>query len=124
MHRHPSKWRRLVASRPAACKGSPDTDPEVHYRRKDGTDFWASVFVSPVTDKNGDVVQNFVSFVDLTKHKRAQARDDMLINELNHRVKNTLAIVQSIVWQALHARQAARIDRADEFHVAGRHIDR
>jgi PAS domain S-box-containing protein len=35
----------------AACKGSPDTDPEVHYRRKDGTDFWASVFVSPVWDR-------------------------------------------------------------------------
>jgi two-component sensor histidine kinase len=25
----------------------------------------------------------------------------MMINELNHRVKNTLATVQSIVWQAL-----------------------
>ncbi|UXN59210.1 hypothetical protein N8E88_09970 (plasmid) [Phyllobacterium zundukense] len=25
----------------------------------------------------------------------------MLINELNHRVKNTLSTAQSIVWQAL-----------------------
>ena len=49
----------------AACEGSPATDPEVHYRRKDGTDFWASVFVSPVRDKNGEVVQHFFSFVDL-----------------------------------------------------------
>jgi len=93
----------------AACKGSPDTDPEVHYRRKDGTDFWASVFVSPVMDKNGEVVQHFFSFVDLTKHKRAQAHDDMLINELNHRVKNTLATVQSIVWQALRKSTDAKV---------------
>jgi PAS domain S-box-containing protein len=85
----------------AAFKGSAETDPEVHCRRKDGTEFWASVFVSPVRDKNGELLQHFVSFVDLSKHKRALAHSNMLINELNHRVKNTLATVQSIVWQAL-----------------------
>jgi PAS domain S-box-containing protein len=29
----------------AAFKDTSDADPEVHYRRKDGTEFWASVFV-------------------------------------------------------------------------------
>jgi PAS domain S-box-containing protein len=91
----------VTAQVSAAFEGSPDTDPEVHYRRKDGTEFWASVFVSPVRDRNDELLQHFVSFVDLTKHKRAQAHSNMLINELNHRVKNTLATVQSIVWQAL-----------------------
>jgi PAS domain S-box-containing protein len=90
-------------------RGSLDTDPEVRCRRKDGTEFWASVFISPVRDENGEVVQNFVSFVDLTKHKRAQAHSDMLINELNHRVKNTLATVQSIVWQALRKSADAKV---------------
>jgi two-component sensor histidine kinase len=93
----------------AAFKGTSDTDPEVHYRRKDGTEFWASVFVSPVRDKQGEVIQHFVSFVDLTKHKRAQSHSEMLINELNHRVKNTLATVQSIVWQALRKSTDARV---------------
>jgi PAS domain S-box-containing protein len=93
----------------AAFKDSPDTDREVHYRRKDGTDLWASVFVSPVRDKKGEVLQHFVSFVDLTKHKRAQAHSNMLINELNHRVKNTLATVQSIVWQALRKSTDAKV---------------
>ena len=46
-------------------------------------------------------MQHFVSFVDLTKHKQEQAQSKLLIDELNHRVKNTLATVQSIVWQAL-----------------------
>ena len=86
----------------AACFAStPETDPEIHYRRKDGSEFWASVLVSPVRDEKGDVVQHFVSFVDLTKPKQDQARCKMLIDELNHRVKNTLATVQSIVIQAL-----------------------
>jgi PAS domain S-box-containing protein len=98
-----------IAQLTAAFKGHLDTDPEVHYRRKDGTEFWASVFVSPVRDKNGEVVQHFVSFVDLTKHKRAQAHSDMLVNELNHRVKNTLATVQSIVWQALRKSTDAKV---------------
>jgi len=74
---------------------------EVRYRRKDGSEFWAGVFITPVRDSDGTIVQYFASFVDLTKHKDDQAQSRMLIDELNHRVKNTLATVQSIVWQAL-----------------------
>jgi PAS domain S-box-containing protein len=74
---------------------------EVLYRRKDGSEFWAALFISPVREENGDVVQYFASFVDLTKHKEEQAQSRMLIDELNHRVKNTLSTVQSIIWQAL-----------------------
>ncbi|MDR3473923.1 MAG: HWE histidine kinase domain-containing protein [Devosia sp.] len=74
---------------------------EVSYRRKDGSEFWAAVFISPVLDEAGATVQYFASFVDLTSHKDEQVQLRMLIDELNHRVKNTLATVQSIVWQAL-----------------------
>lgn len=76
---------------------------EILYRRKDGSEFWAALFISPVRDDNGDIVQHFASFVDLTQHKDEQAQLKMLIDELNHRVKNTLATVQSIVWQGLRA---------------------
>ena len=51
--------------------------------------------------RGGDIVQYFASFVDLTKHKEDEVRSRMLIDELNHRVKNTLSTVQSIVWQDL-----------------------
>ena len=79
----------------AAFEGSADSDPEIHYRRKDGSEFWASLFISPVRDESGDVVQHFASFVDLTKHRQDQVHCKMLIDELNHRVKNTLSTVQS-----------------------------
>jgi PAS domain S-box-containing protein len=36
---------------------------------------------------------------DMTEAKRAEAHQKLLIDELNHRVKNTLAIVQAIVQQ-------------------------
>jgi two-component sensor histidine kinase len=54
-----------------------------------------------VRDKSGDVVQHFVSVIDLTKFRLEQTQLKMLIDELNHRVKNTLSTVQSIAWQAL-----------------------
>lgn len=85
----------------AAFAGSSTGGSEICYRRKDGSEFWSAVLISPVRDESGDIVQHFASFVDLTDHKQEQAQSRMLIDELNHRVKNTLATVQSIVWQAL-----------------------
>jgi PAS domain S-box-containing protein len=85
----------------AAFDGRDDHSSEIRYRRKDGSGFWAALFISPVRDEDGDVVQHFASFIDLTSHKEEQAQNRMLIDELNHRVKNTLTTVQSIVAQAL-----------------------
>lgn len=87
----------------AAFESPGDDDPVIHYKRKDGSQFWASVFVSPVCDEDGAVVQQFVSFVDLTAHREENAQCKRLVDELNHRVKNTLSTVQSIVHQALRS---------------------
>lgn len=76
-------------------------DPEIHFHRKDASDGWASMFVNPVRDEQGAVVQHFVSLLETTRFKTAQQHAAMLIDELNHRVKNTLATVQSIVTQAV-----------------------
>ncbi|UZK67803.1 HWE histidine kinase domain-containing protein [Sphingomonas sp. M1-B02] len=86
-----TKTRSLVE---AAFRGECDSDPEIHYRRENGSEFWASMFVSPVCDGQGHPIQNFVSLIDLTTHRR-------MIDELNHRVKNTLSTVQSIISQAV-----------------------
>jgi PAS domain S-box-containing protein len=92
---------KALAQLEAEFEGCSDSGWENGYRRKNGSEFWAGIFISPVRDKDSDVVQHFVSLVDLTKHKEEQAHSRMLIDELNHRVKNTLATVQSIAWQAL-----------------------
>jgi PAS domain S-box-containing protein len=86
----------------AAFRDESSSDPEVHYRRKDGSEFWASLLVSPVCNEGGLVAQYFVSLVDLTRHRNEVAQSKMLIDELNHRVKNTLSTVQAIVTQTLH----------------------
>jgi PAS domain S-box-containing protein len=92
-------------------EGNAEAGTEILYRRKDGSAFWAGLFANPVRDKGGAIVQYFTSFVDLTQHKEEQAQSKMLIDELNHRVKNTLATVQSIVWQASRANSDPKVIR-------------
>ena len=75
--------------------------------------FWAAFFTSPIRDKTGDVVQHFVSVVDLTKHKQGEDRLRFLLAELNHRTQNTLATVQAIAVQTL--RGAADKEVVDTF---------
>jgi PAS domain S-box-containing protein len=95
----------------AEFEGNSDGGPEIRYRRKNGSEFWAALFISPVRDERGDIVQYFASFIDLTKHKEEQALSKMLIDELNHRVKNTLSAVQSIVWQATQTTSDRKVIR-------------
>lgn len=77
---------------------------EGHFRHKDGGVFRAALFISAVRDAAGDIVQHFISLVDLSKHEREEERLRFLLDELNHRTQNTLAIVQSIVLQTLRGR--------------------
>jgi len=94
---------RSLATIASEFEGNSAGGSEIRYRRKDGSEFWAAIFISPVRDERGEIVQHFASFADLTKHKEEEAHSRRLINELNHRVKNTLSTVQSIVWQVLRA---------------------
>ena len=100
-----------LATIEACFKSGSDNNPEIHYRRKDGSEFWASLFVSPVRDEQGAIVQHFISLAEMTRYKLAQSNAAMLIDELNHRVKNTLATVQSIVSQAVRASDDAVVIR-------------
>ncbi len=55
----------------------------------------------PVSAANGDITGIFVEGYDVTERKQAEDHQRLLIDELNHRVKNMLAIVQGIAMQTL-----------------------
>lgn len=74
-----------------------DTDSEVRCRRKDGSDLWATLFVSPVRDDDGDIIQYFASFIDLTVHKEDLAHSRRLIDELVLAQKTTEKLSQQLV---------------------------
>ncbi len=57
----------------------------------------------PIRGADGTIAGVFVQGMDRTDSVRAQQRQQLLIDELNHRVKNTLATVQSIASQTLRA---------------------
>lgn len=94
----------------ARFKGEDEEYAEVECRRKDGSTLWAGLFISAVRDSGGEIVQHFASFIDLSRHRAAEAESRLLVDELNHRVKNTLTTVQSIVSQGL--RNAPEADDA------------
>lgn len=54
---------------------------------------------TPVLDAAGEVVSIAGSTRDITEIKRAEEHLQLLVNELNHRVMNTLSTVQSIAMQ-------------------------
>ncbi len=55
----------------------------------------------PIIGADGQISGIFVEGSDVTDRVRAAEYQQLLLNELNHRVKNTLATVQSIVSQTL-----------------------
>ena len=72
---------------------------------KDGRRIDVSLTVSPVRDKFGKVVGASKVGRDITQRKQSERLQRVLIDELNHRVKNTLATVQAIASQSLvHAK--------------------
>jgi PAS domain S-box-containing protein len=72
---------------------------EKRFIRKDGRVIWLSVRSSPVRGSD-DRLRYVVRVVqDITERKAAEQRQKLLMDELNHRVKNTLATVQSLASQ-------------------------
>lgn len=69
--------------------------------RRDGSRFWAQWMMEAVRDDAG-LLRGFAWVLhDDTERKRAADRQVLLTAELNHRVRNTLATVQSIATQTL-----------------------
>jgi len=67
--------------------------------RKGGTRFWASGLMMPLLDAGGQP-SGFVNILrDSTEARAAEEHRALLLVELDHRVKNTLATVQAIATQ-------------------------
>jgi PAS domain S-box-containing protein len=72
---------------------------EKRFVRKDGRVIWMGVRSSTVRDAAGHFLYGVRVVQDITERKEAEERQKLLVDELNHRVKNTLATVQSLAAQ-------------------------
>jgi PAS domain S-box-containing protein len=70
-------------------------------RRKDGSLVDISLSVSPIRDAEGRIVGASKIARDITDRKRAEQQQHLLVGEIKHRIKNTLATVQAIARQTL-----------------------
>lgn len=59
----------------------------------------------PIIEPDGSASGVFVEGIDMTEQVQADERQRLLLDELNHRVKNTLATVQAIAQQTLRGAQ-------------------
>jgi PAS domain S-box-containing protein len=80
--------------------------------RKDGRRFWANGLMMPMRDDDGGLSGFLKILRDLTEAQLASEHQQLLIHELNHRVKNTLATVQAFATQSL--RSATSLGEARE----------
>lgn len=101
---HPSDHDRVMAAFAAAL--SPDTCAlyDVEFRtigKQDRVVRWVSMKGRGIFDANGECCRVVGAAIDITARKTAEAHLRLMVNELNHRVKNSLAIVQAIAAQTL-----------------------
>jgi PAS domain S-box-containing protein len=68
---------------------------------KDGRRIDLSLSVSPLRDRSGQVIGASKVARDITERKQAEKLQRLLVEELNHRVKNTLATIQAIANQSM-----------------------
>jgi PAS domain S-box-containing protein len=71
------------------------TEFQVH--RPDGAMRWCFGTAAPTFDDKGRVIRVSGVTIDITERKEAEVRQDLLAREVDHRARNALAIVQSIV---------------------------
>jgi two-component system, chemotaxis family, CheB/CheR fusion protein len=72
---------------------------ETMRRRKDGSLVDLSLTVSPVQDRNGKVVGASKIARDISERRQLERVKEHLVNEIKHRVKNTLGTVQAMAAQ-------------------------
>ncbi|MCA3574345.1 MAG: PAS domain S-box protein [Aestuariivirga sp.] len=102
MRQHHPGLRETLADRPP-----PVAKREVVGRRKDGRDIPLEIGVNPILTSDG--LRIIATVADIAERKRAEAQRELLLAELNHRVKNTLAVVQGLAHQTFtHADSSAR----------------
>jgi PAS domain S-box-containing protein len=79
-------------------------EDERWHMRKDGSRFWGSGLMLPLKAEGTPGLLKIMR--DETARHRADQMNQLLIGELNHRVKNTLGVVQAIVRETLRGRVA------------------
>lgn len=98
-----ARWRESLAT------GQP-YEIEYRLRHRSGEYRWVLGRAQPVRDAKGRITRWYGSCTDINRIKVAEEQQQLMLGEMNHRVKNSMAMVHSIVSQTL--RQADSLENA------------
>ena len=99
-HIHPDDRDRTASEIHAVIDGAGDRwAGEYRFLRADGHYAFVRDRGFVIRDPNGRAVRMIGAMLDLSERRRAEEQQTMLLGELQHRVKNTLTMVQAIASQ-------------------------
>jgi len=105
---HPDHVERVVARIQRSWETGEPWEDTFPLKSRDGTWRWFLSRAMPIRNDEGEVIRWFGTNTDITDMREAEERQKLLLDELNHRVKNTLTAVQSLARQS--ARGAPDVD--------------
>ncbi|MBC9033816.1 PAS domain S-box protein [Sphingomonas sp. JC676] len=100
---HPEDAEEIDLRFDRATQDGQPFEAEYRLQRADGATIWVHDSVSVLSDSDGHATSVISVTLEIDKRKRAEEQAALLLGELDHRVKNILAIVSSIVAQTLRA---------------------
>jgi PAS domain S-box-containing protein len=96
----PEAWRQ--GHQRCLAGATENSDAEL-FHRADGTSIWLKRQVRPWRDNQGNIGGLVISWEDITEQKQAEERQRLLSQELQHRTKNLIAVIQSIAMGSFQA---------------------
>ncbi len=95
----PEDQPEIIAAIEEAIRTKSVFQKEHRVRRADGTAGWTFSRAVPIMDADGEITEWFGTATDITERHRTDEHLKLVVNELNHRVKNNLAMTQAIAAQ-------------------------
>ncbi len=84
----------------ALKEGKAIRNAEAVAERPDGTRVPFIPYPTPLRDDKGNIVGAINMLVDISERKQAETQQRILLNELNHRVKNNMQMLSSLLFSA------------------------
>ena len=97
---HPDDKEATSAAFAAACDPQKRALYDVEYRtvgKEDGVIRWVAAKGRAIFDADGKCVRVIGTAIDISKRKEAEERQVLLAREVDHRARNALAVIQSII---------------------------
>jgi PAS domain S-box-containing protein len=94
---HPDDWKALEQAVARMSKSAKTQNTEFRVLRPNGETRWCTGTAAPSVDSTGKVVRISGVTIDVTDRKEAEERQNLLAREVDHRARNALAVIQSII---------------------------